>query len=169
MTQFRSHKAVQEYLANRGKITLLFSGVVVTVSILLFFYIWQYTKMVEIQIAIREVQKQRKVQNEQLENLQVERAKLMAIARIESLAREKLGMVSPSRANIQFLTRAGMVCAPKDRPIEPVQILPPPGAPTGASPGQASPARAASAAAAAAAVVNDPMSERQIDDVLYAY
>ncbi|MBI4870516.1 MAG: cell division protein FtsL [Candidatus Riflebacteria bacterium] len=126
MSQFRSPSAVQEYLANRGKITLLFSGVVLTVSVMLFFYIWQYTKMVEIQIAIREVRKQRNLQNEQLEMMQVERAKLMAISRVDSLARERLGMIPPCRDNIQFLTTRGMVVAPKEKPPEPIPQAPPP-------------------------------------------
>lgn len=159
MRQFRSHRAVQEYLANRGKITLLFSGVVISISILVFFYIWQYTKMVEIQIAIRDVRKQRNAQNEQLESLQVERAKLTAMARVENLARTRLGMLPPSRENIQFLTPRGLVVAPRERPMDPVPTGPPPGA-DGAPLVAGAQARSAS---------DEGLSEQQMEDSMYRY
>ncbi|MBI3893383.1 MAG: cell division protein FtsL [Candidatus Wallbacteria bacterium] len=167
MTQFRSHKAVQEYLANRGKITLLFSGVVLTVSILLFFYIWQYTKMVEIQIAIREVRKKHNRQNEQLEGMLVERAKLTAMARIDALARDRLGMLVPSSDNVQFLTRRGMVLAPKDRPVEPVPGAPPPGTADPAT--HSTPGGGPPATAAATSQPDGNLSENQPEEGLYNY
>ncbi|MBI2943195.1 MAG: cell division protein FtsL [Candidatus Wallbacteria bacterium] len=163
MTQFRSHKAVQEYLANRGRITLLFSGVVVAVSILLFFYIWQYTKMVEIQIAIRAIRKQHTRLNEVLEGMLVERAKLTAMARIEALARDQLGMIPPSAENVQFLSSRGMVVAPRDRPVDPVPVAPPPG------PGDPTARPAPGVRGSSAMPGDEGLSENQMDDAMYNY
>ncbi len=160
MTRFRSHKAVQEYLANRGRITLLFSGVVVTVSILLFFYVWQFTRMVEIQIGIRDVRKARSRLNLALEAMEVERAKLTAIARIDKLARTQLNMVPPSRENIQYLTENGMVVAPEEGSPKEVST---------AATLEADLRRARERQSAAQPPPVDPLNESQIHDAIYRY
>jgi len=50
--------AIQEYLWNRGRITLLYIIAIVLIMVMLSVYIWQFVRMVEIQMSIETIDRE---------------------------------------------------------------------------------------------------------------
>ena len=99
--------AVQEYLWNRGRITLLYIVAILLIVAMLSIYVWQYIRMVEIQMEIKEVEAKRAAVKEQLLNLQLKKARLSRLGRIDIAAQERLGMKAPEKENIIYLPVTG--------------------------------------------------------------
>ena len=108
----KSQKAVQEYLRNRRRVTVMFFLGLSTVSLMLVFYIYQYMQMLEIQLAIAKLQKERHGLQEQIEVKQAERETLGRLERVEEIATRKLGMGLPAKEQMWYIP---VTSAPMDR------------------------------------------------------
>ena len=86
-----------ETFSRRRQILRLYLTAILLLSAMLTVYIWQSTKMVEVKLRIKSVEKN--ISN--LENgnadLRAEISKLQSLARIETVAKTELGMVIPRR------------------------------------------------------------------------
>lgn len=86
-----------EIVARRRQIIRLYLTAILLLSAMLTVYIWQSTKMVEVKLRIKNVEKS--ISN--LENgnadLRAEISKLQSLTRIETVAKTELGMVVPRR------------------------------------------------------------------------
>ncbi len=99
--------AVQEYLWNRGRITFLYIIAILLIVVMLSVYVWQYIRMVEIQMDIKELDKEKRRIKERLVTLQLDKARLSRLERIDIASQERLGMKAPAKENIIYLTTAG--------------------------------------------------------------
>ena len=99
--------AVQEYLWNRGRITFLYIIAILLVVVMLSVYVWQYIRMVEIQMDIKELDKEKGRIKERLVTLQLEKARLSRLERIDIAAQERLGMHAPAKENVIYLSTSG--------------------------------------------------------------
>ena len=89
--------------AAQGRTTFIFACAVLAASSLLSVYIWQYTRMVEVQMQITRTEKEIRLLHEQLEYLQLQREQLARLERIDFTAQERLDMIVPGRANLRYL------------------------------------------------------------------
>ena len=99
--------AVQEYLWNRGRITFLYIIAILLVVVMLSVYVWQYIRMVEIQMDIKELDKEKGRIKERLVTLQLEKARLSRLERIDIAAQERLGMHAPGKDHVIYLSTSG--------------------------------------------------------------
>lgn len=99
-----ANKAAREAAAAQGRTTFFFACAVLAASALMSVYIWQYTRMVEVQMQITRTEKEIHQLHEQLEYLQLQREQLARLERIDFTAQERLGMIVPGRANLRYLT-----------------------------------------------------------------
>jgi cell division protein FtsL len=99
----KSHRAIQEYIWNRQKVTLIYFTVISLISVILVVYIWQYMQMMEIQLSISELQKDTQALLEKIEVKQAERASLGRLERIEEIATRKLGMGLPAKEQMWYI------------------------------------------------------------------
>ena len=99
--------AVQEYLWNRGRITLLYIIAILLIVVMLSVYVWQYIRMVEIQMDIKGLEKEKGRVKERLVTLQLEKARLSRLERIDIAAQERLGMHAPGKENVVYLSTPG--------------------------------------------------------------
>lgn len=95
--------AVQEYLWNRGRITFLFIASVILLVVILSIYIWQYLRMVEIQMAIKKADTESAAIRERMQFLQLRKAELSRLERVELTAQERLGMVQAGKESVIYL------------------------------------------------------------------
>jgi len=102
--------AVQEYLWNRGRITFLYIVAILLIVIMLSVYVWQYIRMVEIQMNIKHVEGEMTKVQERLVALELERARLGRLERIDVAAQERLDMMPPDKDHIIYMpTRKAQV------------------------------------------------------------
>jgi cell division protein FtsL len=99
----KNQKALQEYLRNRRRTTLLYILGITTTCLMLVFYIYQYMQVMEIQQAIAKLQKERLALQDQIEVKQAERASLGRLERIEEIATRKLGMGLPAKEQMWYI------------------------------------------------------------------
>ena len=97
------NQAAREAAAARGRTTFLFACAVLASSILLCVYIWQYTRMVEIQTDISKQERQIREAREKLQYLLLEREMLARLERIDFTAQERLNMIVPGSENLRYL------------------------------------------------------------------
>lgn len=72
---------------------------------ILTFYVWYQTESVKLGLDIDHCDRQIRELEESIEALKLERAKLLDPARVEQIAREKLGLVEPADADISYRGR----------------------------------------------------------------
>lgn len=86
------HPAFQE---QRRQLIRLYLTAIILLSMMFTLYIWQSTKMIEIKLRIKKIEKD--ISNIENDNsdLRAEISKLQSLNRIESVARNELGMVIP--------------------------------------------------------------------------
>ena len=78
-------------------------GALAAVAIgILTFYVWYQTESVKLGLDIDHCDRQIRELEESIEALKLERAKLLDPARVERIAREKLGLVEPPDSDISF-------------------------------------------------------------------
>jgi len=78
-------------------------GALAVVAIgILTFYVWYQTESVKLGLDIDHCDRQIRELEESIEALKLERAKLLDPARVEQIAREKLGLVEPADADISY-------------------------------------------------------------------
>jgi cell division protein FtsL len=69
---------------------------------LLTFYVWYQTESVKLGLDIDRCDRQIREIDQSIEALKLERAKLLDPARVEKIAREKLGLVDPADGDITY-------------------------------------------------------------------
>ena len=77
------------------------------------FYVWYQTESVKLGLDIDRCERRIREVEESIEALKLERARLLDPSRVETIAREKLGLVEPADADISY--RGGRNAA-KERP-----------------------------------------------------
>ena len=95
--------AVPTLAKRHRKIIRLSITAVFLVSTMLSYYIWQSSKMFEIKLRINVVEKNIKALENSNADLKIEISKLQALRRIEQIAVNDLGMVSPKNAHERFI------------------------------------------------------------------
>ena len=100
----RTEPDIQEYLWNRGRITFLYVVAVVLLVIMLSVYVWQYIRLVEIQMNIKTVVTAIDKSQQELLNLQLRKASLSRLDRIDIAARERLNMHVPVKNDVIYLS-----------------------------------------------------------------
>jgi len=100
----KSHRAIQESIRKRRKLTLIYFTAISLASVMLLAYIWQYMQMMEIQLSISELQKENQALLEKIEVRQAERATLGRLERIEEIATRKLGMGLPAKEQMWYIS-----------------------------------------------------------------
>ncbi len=89
-------------------------GALAAVAIgILTFYVWYQTESVKLGLDIDRCDHQIRGLEESIEALKLERARLLDPARVEQIAREKLGLVEPADADISY---RGKNSPSKERP-----------------------------------------------------
>lgn len=99
----RSQQALQDYLQSRRRMIVLFCGGIVLVGVMLFGYVWQYVKLVEIQMRITQTQKELTALLEQIDLIEAERARLARLDRVEEVATQRLGMALPAKHQLWYI------------------------------------------------------------------
>ncbi|MDD2998323.1 MAG: cell division protein FtsL [Candidatus Riflebacteria bacterium] len=84
-------------MARRRHIIRLYLTAILLLSSMFTVYIWQSTKMVEVKLRIKSVEKDISNIENGNADLRAEISKLQSLARIESVAKNELGMVVPRR------------------------------------------------------------------------
>ena len=69
---------------------------------ILTFYVWYQTESVKLGLDIGQCDRQIRELEESIEALKLERARLLDPARVEHIAREKLGLVEPADSDISY-------------------------------------------------------------------
>jgi cell division protein FtsL len=69
---------------------------------ILVFYVWYQTESVKLGLDINARERQIRELEETIEALKLERARLLDPARVEEIAREKLGLVEPAEGDIVY-------------------------------------------------------------------
>jgi cell division protein FtsL len=69
---------------------------------ILVFYVWYQTESVKLGLDINGCDQRIRELEESIESLKLERARLLDPARVEQIAREKLGLVEPADADIIY-------------------------------------------------------------------
>jgi cell division protein FtsL len=95
----------KRFILNQRKITFTFSIMILFVSILLFFHVFQSNELVAL---VNEKEKlKRKIQElEKIrENYKQREVSLGSLQRVEFVARDQLGMVSPGQSNRYYLKK----------------------------------------------------------------
>jgi len=95
--------AVQEYVRSRRRNVLVYMTSVAMVSILLFLYIWQYVKIVEVEKIVLEVRRENAKLKEEIDVLLAEKAQFEQLERVEAIAGGRLGMGHPKPEQIWFI------------------------------------------------------------------
>ena len=86
-----------EVNSRRRQIIRLYLTAILLLSAMLTVYIWQSTKMVEVKLRIKNVEKDiNNIENANAD-LRAEISKLQSLARIETVAKTELGMIIPRR------------------------------------------------------------------------
>ena len=99
----QSQKALQEYVRNRRRVSVLYLTGVFMICLMLVFYIYQDMQMREIQMSIARLQKDTAELQEKIETRQAERASLGNLQRIEDIATRKLGMGLPAQEQMWYI------------------------------------------------------------------
>lgn len=86
-----------EDIARRRHIILLYLRAILLLSAMFTLYIWQSTKMVEIKLRIKSLNKTVENLESSNEDIKAETTKLEAIDRIAKKAKSELGMVEPGK------------------------------------------------------------------------
>jgi len=86
-----------EISTRRRQIIRLYLTAILLLGAMLTVYIWQSTKMVEIKLRIKNIEKDISNIENSNADLRAEISKLQSLARIEKVAKTELGMVVPSR------------------------------------------------------------------------
>lgn len=99
----KSQKALQETNRRRRRTTVLYFFAVSAISLMLVFYIYQYMQMMEIQLAISNVQREHQAIKEQIELKMADRATQGRLERVEEIATRKLGMGLPGKEQMWYI------------------------------------------------------------------
>ncbi|HNX75288.1 MAG TPA: cell division protein FtsL [Candidatus Rifleibacterium sp.] len=86
-----------ETTSRRRQIIRLYLTAILLLSAMLTVYIWQSTKMVEVKLRIKNVEKDISNIENANADLRAEISKLQSLARIETVAKTELGMIIPRR------------------------------------------------------------------------
>lgn len=113
-------------MSNRGRMTFLYIVAVCLLVIMLLVYVWQYIRMVEIQMSIKDIDLEMRSISERLEVLGFDKARLSRLERIDFAAQERLGMRAPGKDDIVYLARASGLSS-SAVPVSEVTSGPPPG------------------------------------------
>lgn len=81
----------------RSHLIRLYLTAILLLSMMFTVYIWQSTKMVEVKLRIKKVEKDIESLENSNSDLRAEISKLQSLARIESVAKQELGMVEPKK------------------------------------------------------------------------
>jgi cell division protein FtsL len=90
-------KSSPETASRRRQIIRLYLTAILLLSAMLTVYIWQSTKMVEVKLRIKNVEKDINNLENANADLRAEISKLQSLSRIETVAKNELGMVIPRR------------------------------------------------------------------------
>lgn len=99
-------------MSNRGRMTFLYIVAVCLLVIMLLVYVWQYIRMVEIQMSIKDIDVEMRTISERLEVLGFEKARLSRLERIDFAAQERLDMRAPGKDDIVYLAPRSPVVPP---------------------------------------------------------
>ena len=83
--------------AKRRQLIRLYLTAIILLSMMFTVYIWQSTKMVEIKLRINKSEKRITTLENNNSDLRAETSKLQSLDRIESIARNELGMIVPQK------------------------------------------------------------------------
>ncbi|MGM0600762.1 MAG: cell division protein FtsL [Candidatus Rifleibacteriota bacterium] len=83
--------------AKRRQIIRLYLTAIILLSMMFTVYIWQSTKMVEIKLRLNKSEKRIATLENNNSDLRAETSKLQSLNRIESIARNELGMIIPQK------------------------------------------------------------------------
>ena len=89
----------------------------------LFAAIWANLETFRLGYQIERLQKQKESLAERQRQLEMERARVSALARVEEVARERLGLVTPGREQVVFVRDGAPALAPS-APARPTPALP---------------------------------------------
>ena len=78
----------------------------------LFAAVWTNLETFRLGYQIERLQKQKETLAEKQRQLEMERARVSALARVETVARERLGLVTPGRDQVVFVRDAALGAAP---------------------------------------------------------
>ena len=92
--------------------TFLYIVAVCLLVIMLLVYVWQYIRMVEIQMSIKEIDLEMRSISERLEVLGFEKARLSRLERIDFAAQERLDMRAPGKDDIVYLSHGSHLPVP---------------------------------------------------------
>jgi cell division protein FtsL len=92
--------------AKRRQLIRLYLTAIILLSMMFTVYIWQSTKMVEIKLRINKSEKRISTLENDNSDLRAETSKLQSLNRIESIAKNELGMIVPQ--NFIYITMPDM-------------------------------------------------------------
>ena len=107
MTRIRNGKIVREKDAGKSRELGRVLVLCVLFSVPLFFYVWEQVTHYQIGQQIQQMERQRAVLEEEGRKLDLERARLCALGRVDTIARESLGMVEGRPVEMIALENAG--------------------------------------------------------------
>lgn len=81
--------------ARRRQLIRLYLTAIILLSMMFTLYVWQSTKMIEVKLRIKKIEKDISNIENGNSDLRAEISKLQSLNRIESVARNELGMVIP--------------------------------------------------------------------------
>ena len=81
--------------ARRRQMIRLYLTAILLLSMMFTLYVWQSTKMIEVKLRIKKIEKDISNIENGNSDLRAEISKLQSLSRIETVAREELGMIIP--------------------------------------------------------------------------
>jgi len=102
------------------KQSLRFLPIILPLILTAFIYMWQHTRMNIVSISIEKLQTKRRDLIKQNDSIRLRIEQLQAPARIESIARKKLGMISPEKRHVVALDEPSQ---PSRRAVESTQLV----------------------------------------------
>lgn len=89
------------------RLTYRFSATVLGLSLLLTIYVGQYMEIVELNTRISQHRQRTEAAERKIRRLEIRRAALSRLQRLEFAAEERLGLVLPSQSNVRYLPVTG--------------------------------------------------------------
>ncbi|MDN5278922.1 MAG: Cell division protein FtsL [Clostridiales bacterium] len=84
-------------IAKRRQMIRLYLTAILLLSMMFTLYVWQSTKMIEVKLRIKKAEKNISVLENGNSDLRAEISKLQSLARIETVAKNDLGMIVPRK------------------------------------------------------------------------
>jgi cell division protein FtsL len=109
---FRNNQIVREVDERRLRDLWMSLGIGVVLVVVLMFSAWQHFELLRHGYKLEQMQRERAAENDINRHLRLEMETLRAPQRIEKLATERLGMISPGETEAGVLERVAPTAAP---------------------------------------------------------